>query len=130
MLPAVISLTITSAIVLRPCALLREQVAIVFVSTDSSEGSDRKSLSYDGNADDLVAGVAKAQKNTVVVGVNPGAALMPWASQVAAIFTAFMPGLEYVAWCCLSSLPALSLACLQSVQVLQPVTSWLDCCAG
>jgi hypothetical protein len=48
-------------------------VAIVFTSTTSSEGGDRSSLSYDGNADKLVAAVAAAAKKTVVAGVAPGA---------------------------------------------------------
>lgn len=42
----------------------------------------------------MVAAVAAAQKNTVVVMVNPGAVLTPWADSVAAALTMFMPGLE------------------------------------
>ena len=42
----------------------------------------------------VVSAVAKAQKNTIVVMVNPGAVLTPWADEVAAAVTMFMPGLE------------------------------------
>jgi beta-glucosidase len=69
-------------------------VAVVFIHTTSSEGSDRKSLSFEAADDAMVAAVAKAQKNTVVVMVNPGAVLTPWADDVAAALTMFMPGLE------------------------------------
>ena len=42
----------------------------------------------------VVSAVAKAQKNTIVVMVNPGAVLTPWTDEVAAAVTMFMPGLE------------------------------------
>lgn len=85
-------------------------VAIVFVATLSQEGQDRASLSLDdgcevnedqygdqckGNADRqnaLVAAVAAANPKTVVVASVPGAVLMPWSRDVAAILTNFMPG--------------------------------------
>lgn len=68
-------------------------VAVVFVGTTSSEGGDRKTLHVDNNGDALVAAVAGAQPHTVVVVATPGAVLMPWASQVAAVLTNFMPGM-------------------------------------
>ena len=40
-------------------------VAVVFVSTSSSEGSDRKTLSFSDEQNAIVAAVAKAQKKTV-----------------------------------------------------------------
>ncbi|MEC7097890.1 MAG: glycoside hydrolase family 3 C-terminal domain-containing protein, partial [Candidatus Thermoplasmatota archaeon] len=70
-------------------------VAVVLVATNSHEGADRDSLSFGGNADDLVAAVAAANKRTVAVGVTPGAALTPWRDDVAAALVAFMPGQEY-----------------------------------
>ena len=71
-------------------------VAIVFVSTSSSEGGDRASLSFDGNADELVAKVAASGvARTVVAGVAPGAVLTPWRHSVQAITLGFMPGQEY-----------------------------------
>jgi hypothetical protein len=69
-------------------------VAIVFVATDSSEGSDRASLSLGTTQDNLVAAVAKQQKNTIVVVHTPGAVLMPWADAVSSILCAWLPGQE------------------------------------
>lgn len=69
-------------------------VAVVFVSTTSSEGSDRKTLAFSDDQNAMVAAVAKAQKKTIVVMVNPGAVLTPWTGDVAACMTMFMPGLE------------------------------------
>lgn len=81
--------------------------AIVFVATLSSEGSDRDSLSLDDgctpdkygqcrgnnkNQNAMVASVAKANPMTIVVASVPGAVLMPWSGEVAAILTNFMPG--------------------------------------
>ena len=93
----------------------KADVAIVFAGTLSHEGGDRASLSLDdgcqtdtrpghrdsqceGNANNqnaLIAAVAKAQKNTVVVMSIPGAILMPWGGDVPAILTSFMPGQEF-----------------------------------
>ena len=68
-------------------------VAVVVVSTTSSEGSDRKDLSL-GKWDALVAAVATAQPRTVVVVRAPGAVTMPWKNQTSAIVLQFMPGME------------------------------------
>ncbi|KAL6059482.1 Thermostable beta-glucosidase B [Balamuthia mandrillaris] len=74
-------------------------VAIVFIGTTSSEGSDRTSLRVDQQGDELVMAVAAAQpnNNTIVVVSTPGAILTsPWAKseRVPAILTNFMPGQE------------------------------------
>ena len=70
-------------------------VAIVFVSSESSEGGDRNSLSFDG-ADDIVNAVVESGvKSTIVAAVSPAAALMPWHDRVDAITLGFMPGQEY-----------------------------------
>lgn len=71
--------------------------AIVFVGTLSGEGSDRDSLSLDDgywfkNQNALVSAIAKANPKTIVVASIPGATLMPWSKDVAAILTNFMPG--------------------------------------
>jgi len=85
--------------------------AIVFVGTLSHEGGDRASLSLDdgcvadgrhgsntqceGNANNqnaMVEAIAGVNKNTIVVMSIPGAVLLPWNKQVAAILTNFMPG--------------------------------------
>lgn len=72
------------------------EVAIVFVSTSSCEGSDRASLGFDSFGDALVEAVAAAGFGRVVVaGVAPGAVLTPWREAVDAITLAFMPGQEY-----------------------------------
>lgn len=67
-------------------------VAIVFVATTSSEGSDRANLSLGAAQDDLVEAVSGAQKNSIVVVHTPGAVEMPWAGGVPAIAVGFMPG--------------------------------------
>ena len=69
-----------------------DTVAIVFVATSSAEGSDRRTLAYAPEDDKLVAAVAAVQPNTIVVAVTPGAVLMPWSDNVAAILMPFMPG--------------------------------------
>lgn len=69
-------------------------VAVVFMSTTSSEGSDRPSLSFSDSQNAIAEAVAAAQKRTVVVMVNPGAVLTPWSGNVSAVITMFMPGLE------------------------------------
>jgi hypothetical protein len=85
--------------------------AIVFVGTLSHEGGDRASLSLDdgcdptmrnigtqcrGNNDKqnaLVAAVAKAAgAKTVVVASVPGAIVLPWVHDVAAVLTNFLAG--------------------------------------
>lgn len=69
-------------------------VAIVFLTSSSSEGGDRSSLSFPDGQDAMVTVVANAQPNTIVVMVAPGAALLPWSKDVQAIIHMFMPGLE------------------------------------
>jgi beta-glucosidase len=69
-------------------------VAVVVVSTWSSEGGDRSSLALDGNQDALVSAVVQAQPKTIVVVHCPGAVLMPWSASVPAILVRFMPGQE------------------------------------
>jgi len=70
-------------------------VALVFLGSFSSEGSDRKSLSFGGNSEQLVPAVAAANAKTAVLTTTPGAALTPWRDHVAALTAAFMPGQEY-----------------------------------
>jgi len=69
-------------------------VAVVFMSTSSSEGSDRGSLAFPGDQEKVVAAVIAAQPNTIVICFHPGAVLMPWAKDAAAVINMFMPGLE------------------------------------
>ena len=69
-------------------------MAIVFLSTTSSEGSDRPNLSFPDDQNKMLEAVAQAQRKTIAVMVNPGAVLTPWSDGVAAALTMFMPGLE------------------------------------
>jgi Glycosyl hydrolase family 3 C-terminal domain len=69
-------------------------VAIVFASVEAGEGKDRTNLSLSGNQDELIAAVAKVQKNTVVVLHVPGAVLMDWLDLVSSVLCAFYPGQE------------------------------------
>ncbi|MFG6485572.1 beta-glucosidase [Roseateles sp. BYS78W] len=66
-------------------------VAIVFVHQWTAESLDA-SLSLEGTQDAVVASVAKANPNAVVVVESGGAVLMPWQKDVKAILAAFYPG--------------------------------------
>ena len=68
-------------------------VAIVMVGDDEAEGLDHP-ISLSGNQDQLVAAVAAANPNTVVVVKSGAPVLMPWASSVPAILEAWYPGEE------------------------------------
>jgi len=67
-------------------------VAIVVGATTSGETRDRADLSLDDGADGLIAAVAAACSNTVVLMQLPGAVVMPWRDSVAAILTMFLGG--------------------------------------
>jgi beta-glucosidase len=66
-------------------------VAIVFVTKFNTEAIDGV-LELDGNQDQLVAAVAKANPNTIVVSQTGGAFLMPWIGDVKAVLHAFYSG--------------------------------------
>jgi len=78
------------------------QVAIVFVSQWASEGMDETSLNLTDltsappnspiDQDGLVAAVAAANPNTIVVVESGGPIVMPWLSQVNAVLEAWYPG--------------------------------------
>ncbi|MDI2132947.1 beta-glucosidase family protein [Yinghuangia seranimata] len=72
-------------------------VAVVVVGTTDdieSETFDRENLRLPGRSDELVARVAEANPNTIVV-VNAGSpVLMPWRNDVAAVLWAWLPGQE------------------------------------
>jgi beta-glucosidase len=67
-------------------------VAIVFVSRWESEGRDSDSLSLPDNQDDLVAKVAAANPNTIVVLETGNPVAMPWVDNVNAIVEAWFAG--------------------------------------
>lgn len=72
-------------------------VAVVIVGTDDfweTEGEDRTSISLPGRQDELVAAVAAANPNTVVV-INAGSPVsMPWLDAVPAVLHIWFPGQE------------------------------------
>jgi beta-glucosidase len=68
------------------------QVAIVFVTQWMSEGQDVATLSLPNQQDSLVAAVAAANPNTIVVLENGGPVSMPWASHVKGIVESWYPG--------------------------------------
>jgi beta-glucosidase len=67
-------------------------VAVVFASNFSSEGSDLQTLKLPGDQDQLIEAVARANPHTVVVLNTSGPAYMPWLRQVAGVFEAWYPG--------------------------------------
>jgi beta-glucosidase len=69
------------------------QVAIVFVTQWMSEGQDAATLSLPGKQDALVAAVAAANPNTIVVLENGGPVNMPWAPKVKGILESWYPGI-------------------------------------
>ena len=78
-------------------AAARADAAIVIVGTDEyfeTEGEDRPTLTLPGDQDALVAAVATANPNTVVV-LNCGSPVtMPWLDDVAAVVQLWFPGQE------------------------------------
>jgi beta-glucosidase len=69
------------------------QLAIVFVTQWMSEGQDSPTLSLPDHQDALVAAVAAAQPNTIVVLENGGPVNMPWAPNVKGILESWFPGI-------------------------------------
>ncbi len=69
------------------------QIAIVFVTQWMSEGKDSATLSLPDHQDALVAAVAAANPNTIVVLENGGPVNMPWAGSVKGILESWYPGI-------------------------------------
>ena len=67
-------------------------IAVVFASAHTSEGSDRADLHLHGNMDDVIATVAASNSKTVVVLSVPGSILTDWRDDVAAILYNGLPG--------------------------------------
>ena len=70
----------------------RSRVAIVFAGDLTSEGIDQPNLQLSGDANALIAAVARANPRTIVVLNTGGAVLMPWLGRVAAVVEAWYPG--------------------------------------
>lgn len=73
-------------------AASQADLAIVFVTQFQTEGLDVPDLSLPGGQDELVAAVAAANPNTIVVIQSGGPVTMPWKDEVAAILEAWYPG--------------------------------------
>ncbi len=69
--------------------------AVVLVTMASGEGMDRDSLALPGDQDELIRRVAAVNPRTIVVLNTPGAVLMPWLEQVAAVLQVWYPGERY-----------------------------------
>ena len=70
------------------------KMAIVFAGNYMTEGADQPSLALPGDANVLIAAVAKVNPHTVVVLNTGGAVLMPWLSHVQGLLEAWYPGQE------------------------------------
>jgi beta-glucosidase len=71
--------------------------AIVFVGRNGewdTEGSDLSSIDLPGRQNELVAAIANANPNTIVVLQTGGPVEMPWIGSVAALIQAWYPGQE------------------------------------
>eukprot|EP00928_Gymnodinium_smaydae_P088293 TRINITY_DN72405_c0_g1_i1.p1 TRINITY_DN72405_c0_g1~~TRINITY_DN72405_c0_g1_i1.p1 ORF type:complete len:721 (+),score=76.68 TRINITY_DN72405_c0_g1_i1:82-2163(+) len=79
----------------------KADVAVVFVSSYSTEGQDRANLSLRAvhhcayAQEELILAVAAKQKNTIVVMAVPGPILTGWRDSVASILCAFLPGEQF-----------------------------------
>lgn len=69
----------------------QSDVVIVFASQWTAEGWDT-TMQLDGNQNNLIAALAKANPNIVVVLETGGAVLMPWLNDVPAVIQAWYPG--------------------------------------
>jgi beta-glucosidase len=68
------------------------KVAIVFGYAQQGEFADRTTLALDNNGDALIAAVAAANPNTIVVLETGTATTMPWLAQVKGVIEAWYPG--------------------------------------
>ncbi len=67
-------------------------MVVVFATQWTTEAQDVDSLALPDNQDALIAAVARANANTVVVLETGGPVLMPWLEQVPAVLQAWYPG--------------------------------------
>jgi beta-glucosidase len=71
---------------------MRAEVAIVFATEWRAEGFDQPDMSLPDGQDELIAAVAGANPNTIVVLETGGPVKMPWIDQTAAVIEAWYPG--------------------------------------
>ncbi|WP_373460280.1 beta-glucosidase family protein [Pseudokordiimonas caeni] len=72
----------------------KADVAIVFATQWMTEGLDVPDLSLPNGQDALIAAVAKANPNTIVVLETGGPVLMPWLGETAAVMEAWYAGIR------------------------------------
>ncbi|SMC41224.1 beta-glucosidase [Novosphingobium sp. B1] len=70
----------------------QSEVAIVFATQWTTEGLDVPDLSLPDGQDELIAAVAAANPNTIVVLETGGPVKMPWLDKVAGVIEAWYPG--------------------------------------
>ena len=70
----------------------RADIAIVFATEWRTEGFDQPVLSLPEGQDELIAAVAEANPNTIVVLETGGPVKMPWLDKTAAVIEAWYPG--------------------------------------
>ena len=70
----------------------KADVAIVFATKWSTEGRDQADLTLPAGQDALIAAVAAANPNTIVVLETGNPVEMPWLAQTAAVIEAWYPG--------------------------------------
>jgi beta-glucosidase len=68
-------------------------VVLLFADQWMSEGMDRPTLALPRNQNEVIAAVAKANPNTVVILETGGPVTMPWAPRVAGIMETWFPGI-------------------------------------
>ena len=68
------------------------EVAIIFATEWRTEGHDQPDLSLPDGQDQLIAAVAAANPNTIVVLETGGPVKMPWLDKTAAVIEAWYPG--------------------------------------
>jgi beta-glucosidase len=73
-------------------AAKQADVAIVFAADRHGEGADRADLGLPDDQNELIAAVAAANPNTIVVLSTAGPVSMPWANKVAAILETWYAG--------------------------------------
>jgi beta-glucosidase len=73
-------------------AARKADVAIVFATQWQTEGLDVPDLSLPHGQDDLIAAVAAANPDTIVVLETGGPVLMPWLDRTAAVLAVWFPG--------------------------------------
>ncbi len=73
----------------------RSDVVVAVVGDQSQEGRDRTSMDLPGNQNQLIAAVASANPDTVVVLQTGAPVTMPWLDRVPTIVEAWYPGQEH-----------------------------------